>query len=197
MLAVWGLLVPAGIIAVRFFKHKPVHSQLHKWTMLTGMTLTLPAAGNALLQIGEPSSLAHANLGLSLAITLIAEVVVGALIRSWLRSDKQPPKYWMTTRFFHKVVGWTMYAAGGVNCTLGAGILLPEWGGWIVLGYFMALSLTMIVLAFYDEKKRDEVSRPGIMKMDVDNRRRVSISQSSQSLTMQEVRANVRAGCKW
>jgi len=36
-LQVWGLLVPAGSIAVRFLKHKPAHQAFHKWTMLTAV----------------------------------------------------------------------------------------------------------------------------------------------------------------
>jgi hypothetical protein len=132
MFSVWGFLVPIGIFFIRFLKHKPMHLAFHKWSMLTATTLTLPAAGSALVQVSRASTVAHAYVGISLSVLVAVQVVIGVLVRNWLRSEKQPPQSWKYYKWFHRHIGWLMMFAGFSNIVLGIGFLFTTW-----VQYFM------------------------------------------------------------
>jgi len=48
MFAMWGLLVPAAVFTVRFFRHLSFYQQFHRWSMMMAATITIPAAGAAI-----------------------------------------------------------------------------------------------------------------------------------------------------
>ena len=140
--------------------------------------------------------MAHSTVGVVLAAIMLAQVVMGALIRNWLRSDKAPPKYWRQVRLTHKALGWFMLLLGLAQCVLGAELILPN-GKWGILAYVVIILVAFVVGLFIDERHREHVSQPGILKFDQDEARRISMSQAVNSLTMAEVRANVVGGAKW
>jgi ferredoxin-NADP reductase/cytochrome b involved in lipid metabolism len=65
------------------------------------------------------------------------------------------------------------------------------------LGVFVSMLLAFSALVVWDEWSKDKVTTKALIKLDDSTSRRISMSQSSQSLTMHEVRANVRSGCRW
>jgi peroxidase len=199
MFFVWGFLVPGAVLVLYFFRHKPAAHALHKWANLVATSLTLPAAGTALvgLSSGTVRSVAHAFLGLSISSLIIAQIVMGAAVRGWMRGDKQPPAYWFKMKRVHKWMGYSMVTGAAINCVLGAELLLGVIAQWIVIAYFVLLIVIVLVLSWREEVYRDRVANPSVTKLDEDTARRFSMSHSASSLTMAEVRAHVRAGSKW
>jgi len=195
MFLVWGILVPLATFVMRFCKHRPFHLALHKWVMLSAASITLPAAGAALVARTNARSVAHATVGLTLSSVLILQVIAGAAMRNWLRSDKPPPKHWGQVKWFHRITGWLMVALGLTNCILGADMILPN-GRWGVIAYVVLIIIGFIIALAIDEIKRDQTAIPDALKFDSDEARRISMSQAVNSMTIAEVRHNiqVRAG---
>lgn len=80
--------------------------------MITAATVTLPAAGAALVSARAGLSVAHMWVGMSLAACVAIQVVVGVAVRGWLRSDSPPPSYWGNVRKAHNIVGYMMVRHG-------------------------------------------------------------------------------------
>lgn len=158
--------------------------------------MTLPAAAAALVQTSNRNAVAHRTIGLLLAASIGGQVIVGVAVRSWLRSDKPPPSYWMRVRQVHRVLGYIMVATGLANCYLGADMLLRGYGRWLVLSYIVALIVGYIGLSLHDEFYRDRTSNTLIV-LDKNNARRLAMSQAANSMSLADVRANVAAGCRW
>jgi hypothetical protein len=154
-------------------------------------SITLPAAGAALVAKSTAKSVAHATVGLVLASILILQVIAGAAIRNWLRSDKPPPKHWMQVRWFHHVTGWLMVGLGLVNCVLGADMILPN-GRWGVIAYVALVVMGFVAALAVDEVKRDQTAVPDALKFDTDEARRIAMSQAVNSMTIAEVRHNIQ-----
>jgi hypothetical protein len=142
-------------------------------------------------------SQAHLWLAMLIAVLIAANVVFGVALRSWLRDDKQPPAYWRHIRTFHRVSGYVMVLAGFVNCYLGAELMFGALGRWVLTCYFGAFVVLYILGYAYDEWAKDRHDPFSHVGLDNDNARRLAMSQSANSMTMAEVRANVTAGCKW
>lgn len=198
MFACWGVLAPSSSIALHFFKHKSAVYAFHKWAGLVVTSLTLPAAGTAIVaSAGGISSLVHANLGMCLAVVLLAQVIMGATVRNWLRGDASPPAHWYYIRHGHRYIGYAMLISGFANCILGMDMLFGETAKWAVLAYFLTLICACALYSAYDEVVSQKDAQPRIIKLDQDQARRFSMSTSAQSLTITEVRENCRAGCRW
>lgn len=193
----WSVLVPACVYAVRSYRHVPAAYAFHKWGTVTALTLTLPAAGTALVQASTGLGYAHAQLGLATATLLVVEVMLGALTRNYLRGDKQPPQYWRYVRHSHRILGWLMTLASAGNCVLGVQILFGVTTAYACLAYFAVLTLVFMVSSVVFDRLRESVSQPSVKKLDEDNARRFAMSHSATSMTIGEVRENVRAGCQW
>jgi len=199
MFFVWGFLIPLSVVGVYFFRHKAAAQAFHKWANLVSTSLTLPAAGTALVGFGSGTtrSVAHAFIGLSISSLMIAQIIMGAMVRGWMQGDKQPPHYWFLIKRIHKWLGYSMVIGALINCIIGAGLLLGDTAQWVVIGYFVTMIILILFAAFREEKYRDKSQSFGIKTLDQDTNRRYSMSHSSASMTMAEVRAHVRGGSKW
>lgn len=199
MFAVWGILVPAGVMTVRFFKHKAFWLNFHKWAMMMAATLTIPAAGQALAAGGSGESVAHGFIGVSVAIIIVLQALLGIAIRSWLQSDNSPPVSFYRYRILHRVLGWLLVLFGMTNCYLGVKMLIPS-AQYYFIGYFAFIFILYGVLSFQLEMANFRSSQPSAIKKGWNGPkaiRRASIAESEQSLSLSEVRMNVRAGRKW
>jgi len=197
MFSTWGVLVPAGVFTVRFAKHLTIWQAFHRWSMMLAATLTIPAAGAALAATANGNAIAHQYIGVTVAGTLIIEIVAGSVVRQFLRGTKVPPKSFFYTKLFHRVFGWVLTAAGMTNCYLGVAELLPEIK-YYILAYFVVIIFAFVGLGLYDDVTRDRLSSPAKLKSTTDSKLdRTFIAESHQSLTMLDVKKNIRAGNKW
>lgn len=161
-------------------------------------TITLPAAGGALIQSTQHEvNVAHAKVGMALAALLLMEVVWGAMVRAWLSGDKVPPFYWSYLKKCHGFVGWGMLLAGLSNCVLGVDMLIKD-GRWIMLVYASIVVFIVSVMLIISRCKRARAkASTSVVAIDGEQGRRIAMSQSKFSLTVAELRANVRAGSQW
>jgi len=131
-------------------------------------------------------------------VSIIIQVVLGAATRNWLRSDKRPPDEFFYVIMAHRLFGWMLAGLGMVNVYLGVSLLLPE-AKYYILGYLVLICTAYGVMGVYDEVMRDSVATPVSMVKGKNNNtlKREFIAHSAQSMTMEDVRRNIRAGCKF
>ena len=99
--SLYGAGLPART-KIRTHHLQRMKTEGHKWAMLTAASITLPAAGAAVVQSNTVASLAHAQVGIFVACAVGVQLVLGSLTRAWLRSEKQPPHYWTRFRLAHR-----------------------------------------------------------------------------------------------
>lgn len=147
MSVVWGLIVPAAILAQRFFPHVPATLAFHKWAATFAISLTLPAAGQALLaSSGSGRSGAHLGIGFAVTAAMLVQVAMGSLTSMYLRGTKRPPKWFKWLRYGHKVLGYGEAVLALVNCTLGLILLVGATKAAYYSAYFGVLSIVIALL---------------------------------------------------
>ncbi|KAA0149816.1 hypothetical protein FNF29_05642 [Cafeteria roenbergensis] len=197
MFATWGCLVPAGVFTVRFAKHLKSWQAFHRWSMMLAASITVPAAGAALASAAGGTAIAHQYIGVTVAVTLIIEIVAGTIMRQFMRGSKVPPTSFFWTKWFHRGFGWLLTISGMVNCYLGVAELLPEIK-YYVLGFFVVITFAFVILAVFEDMQKDKLSSPSKLKTTTDGKLdRSFIAESHQSLTMHDVKMAIRAGNKW
>jgi NAD(P)H-flavin reductase/cytochrome b involved in lipid metabolism len=197
MFAVWGILVPIGVITVRFLKHLPAWGAFHRWVMMLAATITIPAAGSAIVATTSGQAIAHQYIGSTVAIVVVLEIVAGSIVQHWLKGESMPPKQFFPLKVVHRIFGWLLMGLGMTNCFLGVGELLPEIR-YYVLGYLITLIVVFVALGIYDDLNRGRLSSPSLIKtMAAGGLERAHLASSQQSLTMKDVKRAIRTGNKW
>ncbi len=155
MLTAWGLLMPAGGIAARYFKVMPGQDfprvvenltwwRWHRGLQYGGMALAVAALGVILSETGGRFDTLHGRCGLAV-MTLGCVQVVSGLLRGTKggptdpRADPRDAATWrgdhydMTRRrhafeAWHKPVGWIAVALAGATVLLGLQLVgSPAW----------------------------------------------------------------------
>lgn len=194
MFAMYEVLVPGAIAAMRFAKWLPSHITVHKFAMVTAATVTLPAAAAALVASSNGLSQGHLWVGMAIAVLIATNVVLGVGLRQWLRSESQPPHYWIHVRRFHFYSGYLMAIFGMVNCHIGIELMFGATGRIFSLVYNFSLIAAFIAGLAWEEYGRTVSTAEARMAFD---RHSAALATSVQSLSNAELRAQVRGGSKW
>jgi hypothetical protein len=125
---VWGMIIPAGVFATRFYAHKHAATLLHKWGSTTALTLTLPAAGQAMLSgSGDAPNLrtyTHQKLGEAITYLMVIQAVMGFASNHFVRSKVAPPIWWRKFIWLHHFLGYLLLLIAFANLVLGLRLYL-------------------------------------------------------------------------
>jgi len=158
MALAWGILLPVGALAARFFKilpgqgwprrlDNPLWWRAHLALQYLGVGLTAVGIGLVWRSGASPATSAHAAMGWAVSLAAFVQVAGG-----WLRGSKGGPEaptgdhYAMTGRRvaferIHKMLGWVAILLG--LSTIGLGLRLADAPRWMPV----ALALWWAVLA--------------------------------------------------
>lgn len=223
MAAVWFFLIPAGVFAVNIFPHVSAAANFHRLGSTTAVTLTLPAAGQAMFATqGTPTILRlrmHRYLGLSVTFFLVVQAALGLVNNFFLRADRRPPAIWQFVRRLHRILGYTELAAALVNCLLGVRIMLGWPYLWLITTIVVLVLSTWATITWWTYRVRYQASAAGDgaggsisprfssaarSKMGLSERElqalRATVARSTFAMTMADLRAGLQAGrklCLW
>lgn len=109
----WLVIVPAGIICMRYFKkYNPVTFQIHRAANVLGAIFTVVAFLMATIE-GSHEETAHLAIGYGVVILVIAQAIAGTL-----RPNKEAPRR-RAWYLFHAVVGGLTLLLGIIDSFLG------------------------------------------------------------------------------
>ncbi|KAI0513391.1 hypothetical protein KFK09_009411 [Dendrobium nobile] len=164
----WGILLPIGVITVRYFKTFPFQKRewflLHSSCQITAYVLGTTAWAIGLALLGSSkyyyTILSHRIIGI--LIFCLATLQMMALWLKPKRKDKYR-KYWS---IYHHFVGYSLIALVIVNIFKGFNILRPppkwRWGYIGILSSIAGVFLIMEIITWYkfhQQQKRDAITR--------------------------------------
>jgi len=162
MLLSWGLMLPSGVIAARFLRHRkgspgsvPLWFRMHKILQPTGLVVAIIGWAIALtrfnvLEAGAGKALVHASLGM---VTMILGIMQP--LNAFFRPHKQAGKPVTTMRraweILHKGSGYLAVFLGlvtvGLGTVLAKEVKIPELQSvYIAFLVFLAAFLVMAVI---------------------------------------------------
>jgi hypothetical protein len=163
---VWGIAIPAAILAQRFFPYSAPAINFHRVCATAAASLTLPAVGQAILSTEvETSGLfgsLHYKLGVAVSICMCLQILGGVLMSFWHRGLKHPPRrYYTWARVGHKLVGYAEAACALLNCFMGVQLLLRPTTHWLTLVpvYLIVLAALVAMLMLQDVHAKRGTSR--------------------------------------
>jgi hypothetical protein len=192
---IWGLVVPLGIFARRFYAHKSWAVLFHKWGSTTALTLTLPAAGQAMLQGGAAATSVRVNihrvLGKLVTGGMVLQAALGLLSLHFLHSKTQPPRWWRKAAKFHVILGYAELLGASANMILGLRLMLGYAYMFASVSLVFILILTAIALQRLLAKLR-WAGQGGKQNALIP----ASISRALIPMSMSELRQGILAGRK-
>jgi len=172
MLLSWGFLLPGGVVAARFLKHKPdsLWFKMHRVLQPTGLFLAL--AGWITAFVGPFDVLGSGIYDTSFAHAVLGTVVMilGLLqpLNAWFRphkpNDGDPAapvspkrKRWECT---HKTVGYFCVGVGIVNCFIGMA-LSGKFADYFLYSLISSLAFLALVIGVACLQRRSKSSGDG------------------------------------
>ena len=151
MLLGWGLMLPTGVLAARFLKHRPnaLWFKIHKNLQPTGLVVALVGFVIALTQFnvfvgegGRALGAIHGGVGITV-MTLGLLQPVNAYFRPHVHKGQPKSASRVRWECLHKNSGRTAVVLGVINA--GIGMTLP--GGSVTTGFMVAYFVVLVALA--------------------------------------------------
>ena len=157
MLISWGFLLPLGVIAAHFLRHRPdsLWFKLHRRFQVSGLLLAFCWLVVALASFdvfhsgASARSTAHGSMGL-----LVMALGLLQPVNAYFRPHAGDPEKTLTRRNWerlHKTSGYGAVVLGVLTCAVGASIAGPTF--LLAFLFFFAALLAALVFAWRDGKK--------------------------------------------
>ncbi|KAE9463113.1 hypothetical protein C3L33_04979, partial [Rhododendron williamsianum] len=150
----WGLLLPYGVIAARYFKHyDPLWFYLHAGIQFVGFILGLAGIVLGVSLYNQIHAQFHTHRGIGIFVLVLSVLQILAFF-AWPDKDSKIRKYW---NWYHHWIGRIALLFGNVNIVLG--IQIGHAGNEWKVGYGFLLGtvlVAIIVLEVLSMKRRSK-----------------------------------------